>query len=126
MPATLPAPLADKSESLRDDARPSLQSKRGAGAVFLLACLIALWCLLIRRFGEGNVYPVIGPFACAVSILSLATAPSELLRELRPTARAVGIGVAVGVVMTVLTYPAFQLASYLYPRLDVDVRVLYS
>ena len=61
----------------------------------------------------------------AVSAVSLATAPRAVLRDLRPTARAVAIGLALGAVMTLLTYPAFQLARLLYAGLDVYVKALY-
>ena len=34
--------------------------------LFLCAGLIVAWALLIRRFGGGDVYAVLGPFAVAV------------------------------------------------------------
>lgn len=99
---------------------------RGALSASLLVTLMVAWCLLIRRFGEGNVYAVIGPYACAVCILSLATDPRHMLEVLRPRVAPIAIGFAVGVVMTVLTYPVFQIARSLFPSLDVAVQALYS
>ena len=45
---------------------------RHAGILPLLLALIVGWVLVVRRFGEGDVYAVIGPYACAVSLLSMA------------------------------------------------------
>lgn len=126
MPTTVPAPLANDSDSL--PAAQPLQAqaqRRGPVAAFLLAGLIVLWCLLIRRFGEGNVYAVVGPYACGVCALSLATSRHGLLRDLRPDAKNIAIGLAVGAVMTLLTYPAFQLTRMFFPALDSQVQGLY-
>lgn len=87
--------------------------------------LAALWIAVISRFGEGNVYAVMGPFACAVCALCFALRRGQLLRAFRSDTRGVLAGLALGVVMTVLTYPAFQLAVMIVPSLDAQVQSLY-
>jgi membrane protease YdiL (CAAX protease family) len=92
----------------------------------LLAAMIIGWGLLIRRFGEGDVYAVVGPYALAVCIVMIALRPKTILAWLKPTKRGIWVGLAVGVAITVLTYPAFQLASLVYPELDGHVQSLYT
>lgn len=91
----------------------------------VLAGLIVAWFGLIQRFGEGDVYSVIGPFACAVCVVSIAIDPRAVQRWLAPHTRAVLIGLLVGVTMTALTYPVFRLAVALYPGLEPQVQGLY-
>jgi membrane protease YdiL (CAAX protease family) len=91
-----------------------------------LALLALVWFLLIQRFGSGDVYAVIGPYACAVSILLIGLRPRAVADGLKPRWRAIGIGLAVGVAMTVLTYPAFRLAAAAFPSLEGHVQSLYS
>jgi membrane protease YdiL (CAAX protease family) len=99
--------------------------KPGARLV-LLGSLIVGWFLLIQRFAEGNVYAVIGPYACIVSVISW-TLYSRAIRDwLQPTWRAIWVGFAVGLAMTALTYPAFQLAVLIAPSLDAEVQSLYT
>lgn len=98
---------------------------RHIGVSALLLALIVGWVLVVQRFGEGNVYAVIGPYACLVSALSLALDWRCIARSLRPRLRPVLIGIAVGVAMTVLTYPVFRLATMLWPDLDASVQSLY-
>lgn len=93
--------------------------------VGVLAGLIAAWFGLIQRFGQGDVYSVIGPFACAVCAVSIAIDPRAVQRWLAPHARAVLIGLGVGVTMTALTYPVFRLAVAVYPDLEPQVQGLY-
>jgi membrane protease YdiL (CAAX protease family) len=91
----------------------------------LLLLVIGTWFTLIRRFGEGDVYAVIGPYACAVSALMFALRPRALADWMRPGLRPILIGLGVGVAMTVLTYPVFQLGVWLFPELDGYVQALY-
>lgn len=102
-----------------------IERRGNAPVLLLLAALIVGWFLLIRRFGEGNVYAAVGPFALGVCLVMLVLRPRTLLAWLKPTRRAVWVGLAVGLGMTVLTYPAFQLASMVYPELDGHVQSLY-
>lgn len=90
-----------------------------------LACC-GLWAVLLRRFDSGDVYAVLGPFACVVCAICFALAPRELLAAFRPRAVPCLAGVAVGVLMTLLTYPVFQLATKLVPALDAQVAGLYE
>jgi uncharacterized protein len=92
----------------------------------LLAGMIVAWSLLMRRFGAGDIYAVIGPYACGVSATLIALRARALRVWLRPSARAIAIGVVVGVGMTLLTYPTFRLAAALWPDLRVSVHGLYA
>jgi membrane protease YdiL (CAAX protease family) len=89
------------------------------------AALIVAWFVLIQRFGEGDVYAVVGPFACAVCVVSVAIDPRAMQRWLLPNARVLLIGVAVGLAMTALTYPVFRLGVAIDPSLDAQVQGLY-
>jgi membrane protease YdiL (CAAX protease family) len=95
-------------------------------AVAILALAIAIWLALIQRFGAGDVYAVIGPYACALSVLLCLGWSREIRNWLQPQVRPVLIGLAVGVLMTAATYPVFQLAAKLVPELDQTVKGLYS
>jgi uncharacterized protein len=115
-------------------APPSRESERVAlcapqlrhiGILALLFALIVGWVIVVRRFGEGNVYAAIGPYACAVSLLSLALDWRGIVRSLRPRLRPISIGIAVGLAMTALTYPVFRLASAIWLDLDASVQGLY-
>lgn len=86
---------------------------------------VVVWPLLMMRFGEGDIYAVIGPYACLIIVTCLALRPRELLAALKPTWRSVLSGLAVGAVMTLLTYPAFRLATHVVPWLDGQVQALY-
>jgi membrane protease YdiL (CAAX protease family) len=100
---------------------------RGALALAaLLAGVLVVWFLLFRRFGSGDVYAVVGPYACAVSGVLIALRHAAIREWLRPDARSIAIGVAVGVGMTLLTYPIFRLAAELWPGLTANVIGLYA
>lgn len=92
----------------------------------LLGSLIVGWFLLIQRFGEGNVYAVVGPYACVVSAICWTLYSRAVRHWLQPTWRAIWVGLVVGIGMTALTYPVFQLAVHIEPSLDADVQALYS
>jgi uncharacterized protein len=100
------------------------QLRHVAISVLLLALIVG-WVLVVRRFGEGNVYAVIGPYACAVSLVALVLDWRCIVNSLRPRARPILIGVAVGIAMTILTYPAFRLAAMVWLDLDASVQGLY-
>jgi membrane protease YdiL (CAAX protease family) len=108
-----------------DSVALSAPQLRHAGILALLLALIVGWVLVVRRFGEGNVYAAIGPYACAVSLASLSLDWRCIVSSLRPRLAPMSIGVAVGVAMTVLTYPVFRLAAMIWPVLDDSVQGLY-
>jgi membrane protease YdiL (CAAX protease family) len=91
----------------------------------LLAGMLVVWFLLFQRFGAGDVYAV-GPYACAVSGVLIALRHAAIRQWLRPDWRSIAIGVAVGVGMTLLTYPIFRLAAALWPGLTANVIGLYA
>lgn len=100
-----------------------------AAAYRLLAMLglIVTWGLLMQRFGrQGSIYAVMGPFALAVSLAVLALFGRTLRGSLRPTRAAVLGGLAVGVSMTLATYPVYAVLRRLMPGLERDVTVLYA
>jgi membrane protease YdiL (CAAX protease family) len=92
----------------------------------LLGSLIVGWFLLIQRFGEGNVYAVLGPYACVVCAICWTLYPRAMRHWLQPSWRAIWVGFAVGIGMTALTYPVFQLAVHFAPSLDGEVQALYT
>jgi len=89
------------------------------------AVLIVVWFSLARRFGHGDVYAVIGPYACFVSVSVLALYHPVLAPALRPSLRGIVSGVIVGVALTALTYPVYRLAVMWWPELDANVEALY-
>lgn len=100
---------------------PSSQLPLWAAAFF-----VVMWVILLSRFGEGDVYAVIGPYSCVVSVACLILGRREMRGQLVTDWRGLAIGLGVGVVITALTYPVFQLARYLVPVLDSQVQGLYS
>jgi membrane protease YdiL (CAAX protease family) len=92
----------------------------------LLAGMLVVWFLLFQRFGAGDVYAVVGPYACAVSGALIALRHAAIRQWLRPDRRSIAIGVAVGVGMTLLTYPIYRLAASLWPGLTANVIGLYA
>jgi membrane protease YdiL (CAAX protease family) len=94
--------------------------------LLLLAALIVTWFVLVSRFGQGDVYAVIGPYACLVCVVAVAVDAAHLRGLLEPQLRAAAIGLAVGVGMTALTYPVFELAASQLPWLRGTVSSLYS
>ncbi|HEX4340739.1 MAG TPA: type II CAAX endopeptidase family protein [Polyangiaceae bacterium] len=95
------------------------------GLLLLCAGLVITWTLLIRRFGGGDVYPVLGSFALGVVVAIAALRGPALAHALRPTTRAVLSGLLIGVGMTVATYPVFDMATRLVPGLRANVTELY-
>jgi uncharacterized protein len=106
---------------------PSTASRLNPAATLaLLGGLIVGWFLLIQYFEEGDVYSVMGPYACVVCLVSFLTFPRAITTWLRPTPRAITIGLGAGIAMTALTYPVFQVTSALVPGLDAQVQSLYT
>jgi hypothetical protein len=99
--------------------------RRDVLQALLWTVLIAAWGLLLRRFGEGDVYSIVGPYALAVIAVVAVVQRRALAQLLAPSRPSVLAGLGVGVAMTVLTYPAFWLASELVPSLSGQVADLY-
>ncbi len=91
----------------------------------LLGSVIVGWLMLIRRFGEGDVYSVIGPYSCVVIAVSASLYSRAIRHWLRPTWRAIWTGLAIGIGMTAATYAIFHLAVQIAPSLDQQVQQLY-
>jgi len=113
----------------RDDVEPDLDvhappARSFKYSLMLLAMSVA-WAALLGQFGRGNIYWIMGPYAVAMSTVLLTLRSESLLRTLHPNARNVAIGCAVGVAMTVATYPAFWLAQQRFPQLTANVAQLY-
>lgn len=87
--------------------------------------LVAIWVTLMTRFGNTDVYSVMGPYACVVTGVCIALAPREVLAAFSCDVRGVLIGLGVGALMTALTYPAFSLAARIMPSLEAEVAGLY-
>jgi membrane protease YdiL (CAAX protease family) len=108
-----------------EQAAPPRSRARGALDLSVLIGLVVLWFSLMRRFGEGDVYAVMGPYACCVSAVCVMLRPRQTLTWLEAHARAIAIGLAVGAVMTLLTYPIFRAAVSVMPSLEGQVQALY-
>jgi uncharacterized protein len=84
----------------------------------------ALWPVIMRAFPQ-NVYVALGLYALSVLLVLGALERRRLSRLLAPSWLAVLSGVGIGLGMTLVTYPLFDLASALLPGLDVEVEELY-
>jgi membrane protease YdiL (CAAX protease family) len=107
---------------------PLFESHRARGgrrSLALLSGLVVVWGLLMRQFGGGDVYAVMGPFALVVVGVVQLVRRSAFSTWFRPELRTVAIGVALGVGMTVATYPLFRLAVSIVPTLNGSVAALY-
>ena len=113
--------MSDASPSRRS----SIASRSSRRSLFLCAGLVVAWGLLIRRFGGGDVYPVLGAYALAVIVVVGSLRFRALRAELRSTPRAVISGLAIGVGMTLATYPIFDVSVRLFPSLRSHVAELY-
>ena len=109
-------------ELIEEIAAPPVQSRKYS---LLLLGMSVVWGTLMHQFGEGRIYWIMGPYAAAVSAVLLTLRSDALLRRLRPTLKNVTVGIAVGVAMTLATYPAFALAEELFPQLLGHVSELY-
>ncbi len=88
--------------------------------------LIGVWFLLMRQFGGADMYSVLGPYAAAVVLVLWLLRSRALRRWLRPTWVACALGLGVGVLMTLATYPIYDLAARLVPGLDAYVKAHYG
>jgi membrane protease YdiL (CAAX protease family) len=95
-------------------------------ALAVSAVVVALWVALISRFGDTDVYTVMGPYACIVSVVCFALFPRELIAALACDVRGLLLGLGVGAGMTLLTYPVFALAVKIMPSLQAQVAGLYQ
>jgi uncharacterized protein len=108
---------------------PAAIEERAASPRLLLLMLglIVGWGLLMQRFGNaGNIYAVMGPFALSVLLAVVALASSKLVIWLRASRRALLTGLAVGVAMTLATYPTYALLRSFVPELESQVAALYT
>jgi membrane protease YdiL (CAAX protease family) len=80
----------------------------------------------MSRFGNTDVYLVMGPYACVVTVVCIALSPREVLAAFRCNVTGVLLGLVVGAAMTALTYPAFSLAVRIIPGLHAQVAGLYQ
>lgn len=92
--------------------------------------LVVGWGFVLRTIGSAEVYLVLGPYAFACAVASLALRgrlahTSQHKREPR-WLRNVLLGVALGVVMTVGTYVAYDVTESFIPSLRSHVTELYS
>lgn len=108
-------------------ARGGVATGRSSRALLVGAALVFVWPLLLSRFGGRDVYALLGPFALVVIGLVMLVGRREPVfpRSSRVLARDVGIGVAVGAVMTGGTYACFAVGERLWPPLAGHVGVLY-
>lgn len=109
---------------------PELERNRPRGlaswASWVALALVAIWVTLMTRFGNTDVYSVMGPYACIVTGVCIALSPREVLASLSCNVRGVLLGLLVGAAMTALTYPAFKLAVRFMPGLEAQVAGLYQ
>jgi membrane protease YdiL (CAAX protease family) len=103
-------------------AQPSAFSRR---YVILILGLTAAWAALMNQFGSSPIYWVMGPYSLAVCAVLLVARGQALRARLRPSGKNVALGVGMGLLMTVCTYPAFDLARWLFPELVSNVADLY-
>jgi uncharacterized protein len=88
--------------------------------------LSVLWAVLMHQFGESPIYWIMGPYALVVCAVLLLLRGKALRARLRPTGKNVLLGIAMGTLMALLTYPAFNLAKSLFPELVSHVSELYA
>jgi membrane protease YdiL (CAAX protease family) len=104
-----------------------LAPRRPRGLVLSISLiLVAVWVALMSRFGNTDVYAIMGPYACVVTGVCIALSPRELLGAFACDVRGVLLGLGVGALMTLLTYPMFSAAVQLMPSLHAQVAGLYQ
>jgi membrane protease YdiL (CAAX protease family) len=114
------------SEQAEEQTHGVVATRIRALELWVALALIVVWFALLTKFGAGDIYAVLGPYACVVAIVCYALRPRELRAALAVNLRSVLYGVGAGLVMTFLTYPAFRLAVQLVPQLDEQVQSLYT
>jgi membrane protease YdiL (CAAX protease family) len=93
--------------------------------VWLLAVLTVVWGVMMRQFGDREIYTLVGSYALCVSAVVLVFYRRQARAWFRLRVRDVLTGVLVGSAMTALTYPIYRLAVALLPRLEPVVSGLY-
>ncbi len=118
-------PMPDVRMQERSAEQSAVTSAFSRRYVVLTLGLTAVWGALMNQFGSSPIYWVMGPFAAVVCVTLLVMRGHALRARLRPTIKNVALGVGMGVLMTVCTYPAFDLARWLFPDLVRHVADLY-
>jgi membrane protease YdiL (CAAX protease family) len=118
-------PYTSESPRHTDDATVTERRPRWL-ALPVVLLLVTVWVVLMTRFGNTDVYAVMGPYACVVTGVCIALSPRELLGAFACDMRGVLWGLGVGVVMTLLTYPLFSATVQLIPSLHAQVAGLYQ
>ena len=95
------------------------------GQGLVLVALNVSWALVMARFGHGDIYWVVGLHALLVMAVVVGLRRSTLRQASLPRSRDLVLGVVVGVIMTVGTYGAFDVARTLVPGLSAHVARLY-
>jgi len=119
------APTTSTSGATHPEAELESNRPRTLASWVALA-LATIWLTLMTRFGNTDVYSVMGPYACVVTGVCIALAPREVLAAFSCNVRGVLLGLLVGAGMTALTYPAFSLAVRFMPSLHAQVAGLYQ
>jgi membrane protease YdiL (CAAX protease family) len=107
------------------DAAGDFPSAFSRAYVLIVVALSIAWGVLIHQFGSSPIYWIMGSYALAVCTTLLSVRGHALRARLRPSWRDLALGVGMGVLMTVCTYPAFNLARSWFPRLAHHVADLY-
>lgn len=94
-------------------------------ALVLLLFLTVCWGIVMLQFGAGEIYWIVGSYALFAIVVVLSAFGRSLSGALQPGLRPLAIGAGVGTVMTLLTYPVYQLGVALVPSLEPVVRGLY-
>ena len=95
------------------------------GQGMVLVGLNVSWALVMARFGRGDIYWVVGLHALLVMAVVVTLRGSSLRQVSLPRSRDLVLGVVVGVIMTVGTYGAFDVARAFVPSLATHVTRLY-
>jgi membrane protease YdiL (CAAX protease family) len=103
-------------------ARGNTHAGRG---IWLLSALTLAWGFVMRQFGDGEIFTIVGSYALCASALVLVLYRREIRSWFLARARQVAIGLFVGGVMTALTYPTYRVAVALVPGLEPVVVRLY-
>lgn len=108
-------------------AHDGVSTRASTRALLVGGALVVIWPILLSHFGGGDVYALLGPFALFVigAVLLVGRREPILPRTGRLLARDLGVGLGVGVVMTVGTYAFFALGERLWPPLAGHVGGLY-
>lgn len=97
-----------------------------ARSFMALALMTVLWCAVMSQVGQREMYTIVGGYALAAAAWVGWLFRDALQGWFRVRARDLAIGAGVGVAMTVLTYPLYQLAVTLVPSLAPVVAGLYQ